>query len=85
MFDKPRLHGCEHPIFFPYLFLLCRIVIILTLTAANFVEAGPGPYHFKEKRTIILIEHPAQNCRKTGEEERRQEILERNLLWEKKT
>lgn len=74
MLDKPRLHGCEHPIFLPHLFLLCRIVIILTLTAANSVGAGPGPYHFKEKRTIILIEHPAQNCRKTGEAERRRNL-----------
>lgn len=64
MFVKLGLHGCEHPIFLPHLFLLCRIVIILTLTAANSVEARPGPYHFKEKRTIILIEHPAQNCRR---------------------
>lgn len=34
------------------------MVVILTLTAANAVGAGPGPYHFKEKRAIILIEHP---------------------------
>lgn len=74
MFDKLRLHGCEHSIFLPHLLLLCKIMIILTLTATKSVEAGPGPYHFKEKRTLLLIEHPAQNCRKIGEAERRRNL-----------
>lgn len=78
------------PIFVPHLFLFSMMVIILTLTAANSVEARPGLYHLQRKEDFYIngtFRHrgiAGRQLENQREETCITDSLERDLLWEKK-